>query len=106
MSRMSRPASLVIRPVPAGDVLGCSRKCGPPDNPPICTYITEMSKNHQEFSIDVLHPVRFFREDVDGQFPVLIIPPFCCTRVNDRLDVLLDIPLLSTLVMQRNREES
>jgi hypothetical protein len=65
-----------------------------------------MSRGHQEFSVDALHPVRFFRESVDGQFPVLIIPHFCCTRVNDRLDVVLDIPLLSALVMQRNRVES
>jgi hypothetical protein len=63
-------------------------------------YITEMSKSHEEFSIDVLHPVGFFREDVDGQFSVLFFPHFCCTRVNDRLDVVLDIPLLSTFIMQ------
>jgi len=66
-----------------------------------------MSKSHQEFSIDVLHPVRFFRENVDGKFPVLFFPPsFFGTRVNDRLDVVLDIPLLSTLVVQGNRAEN
>ena len=96
---MFRPVSLAIRPMLLGDLLGCSRKCGPPDNPPICTYITEMSKGHQQFGIDVLHSIRFFREDADGQFPVLFIPHFRRTRINDRFDVVLDILLLSTLVM-------
>jgi hypothetical protein len=66
-----------------------------------------MSKNHQEFSIDVLHPVRIFHEDVDDQFPVLFFPPpFLWMRLNDRLDVVLDIPILSSLVMQGNRTEN
>ena len=66
----------------------------------------EVSESHQEFSIDRLHPIRFFYEDVDGQFPVLFIPPFYFTRVNDRLDVVLDIPPLSILVMQGNTAEN
>jgi hypothetical protein len=49
-----------------------------------------MSKCHQDFSINVLHPVRFCQEDVDGQFPVLFFPPSYRMRVNDRLDVVLD----------------
>ena len=60
-----------------------------------------MSKRHQEFTIDVLHPVRFLYEDVDGQFPVLFFPPpFLWTGVNDGLDVVLDIHILYILVMQ------
>ena len=66
-----------------------------------------MSECHSEFSIGVLHPIRFFYEDVDGQFPVLFFPcSFLLTRVNDRLDVVLDIPPLPTLVMQGNRAEN
>ena len=66
-----------------------------------------MSECHSEFSIGVLHPIRFFHEDVDGQFPVLFFPcSFLWTRVNDRLDVVLDIPPLPTLVMQGNRAEN
>jgi hypothetical protein len=66
-----------------------------------------MSKSHQQFSIDVLHPIRFFDKGVEGQFLVILFPPcFYCACVNDRLDVVLYIPLLSTLVMQGNRAES
>ena len=62
-------------------------------------------RNEQEssrFGIDVLHPVRLFCKDVDSHFPVPFIPSFCCTRVNDPLDVGLDIHLLSILIMQGN----
>ena len=66
-----------------------------------------MSKSHQEFSIDVLHPIRLFYDDINGQLSVLFFPPsFFWVRVNDRLDVVLDVPRLSTLVMQGNRAEN
>ena len=62
-----------------------------------------MRKIHQEFGIGVLHPIRLFYEDVDGQFSVLFFPrSFFFMRVNDRRDVVFDIPVLSTLIMQGN----
>jgi hypothetical protein len=43
-----------------------------------------MSESHQEFSIGVLHPVGFIREDVDDLLFVLRFPPFVLwMRVND-----------------------
>ena len=67
----------------------------------------EVSESHQELSIDVLHPIRIFYEEVDGQFLVHYFPgSFFWTRVNDRFDVVLDIPFLSNLVMQGNRMEN
>ena len=62
-----------------------------------------MSESHQEFSIDALHPICFSREDVDNQLLVFRFPPsarWMC--VNDRLDIVLDVFLLSSLVMEGN----
>ena len=66
-----------------------------------------MSESHQEFSIDALHPVSLFCEDVDRQLLVLRFPPsISWMRGNDRLDVVPDVLLLSTLVMQGNGSEN
>ena len=60
-----------------------------------------MSGSRQEVSIDPLHLVSFFCEDVDDQFLVLRSPHFVYpTHVDDRLDILLDVSLLSDLDMQ------
>ena len=75
---MFGPASLVIRPVHVGCVLGCSCRCRQPGSLPIGTYITKISVSHQEFDIDALHPIRFIREDVDDQLLVLRFPPSAC----------------------------
>ena len=62
-----------------------------------------MSENHQEFCIEALHAIGFFCEGVDDQSLVLRFPPSILRmRVNDRLDVVLDVSLMSTLIMQRN----
>jgi len=61
-----------------------------------------MSGCHHGFSIDALHPVGFFYEDLDDQLPVLRCPVFVFFVVNDKLDVVLDISLLSVLVMKGN----
>ncbi len=97
---MSRPTFLVTRLVRPQGLLDGGHKCVPSDNPPIGTYITKMSETHQEISIDTLHAVGFFGEDVDGQLPVLCCPPFVFSMgVNDPLDVILDVLLLSFLVV-------
>ena len=60
-----------------------------------------------KFSIGNLHPVGFFREDVNDQFLVLRFP-FSVFRVciNGRLNILLDVPLLFALIMQGNGAEN
>ncbi len=86
--------------MPSQGLLDVSHKCVPPDNPPNGTYITEMSKTHQEISIDALHAIGFFCEDVGDQLLMLCSPPFVFFMcVNDRLDVILDVLLLSSLVI-------
>src|SRR5713226_7171274 len=106
-AHMSRPAFWVTRLVRPQGLLVGGHKCVPPDNPPTGTYITEMSETHQEISIDALHAVGFFCEDVDNQLLMLCSPPFVFTmRVDDRLDVIFDVLLLSSLVMQGNRAEN
>ena len=63
----------------------------------------EISKSPQNFRIDGLHPVGLFHEDVDDQFLVLRFPPFVFwVRVYDRLDIIFDVSLLSSLVMKGN----
>jgi hypothetical protein len=64
--------------------------------------LQEMSDGRQEFSIYAYIPSALC-EDVDDQLFMFRFPPsFFWVRVNDRLDVVLDVPLLSTLVMQGN----
>ena len=102
-AHMSRPASLASRQVHAGYVLGCSRRCGQPGTLPIGTYIAEISKSRQEFSIDTLHPVGLFCKDIDDELLVLHFPPpVSWMRVNDGLDIVFNVPLLFALVMQGN----
>ena len=106
-AHMSRPASLASRIVQAGYLRVCRCKCSPADNLPTGTYVTEMSESHQEFCIEALHAIGLFCEDVDHQLLVLRFPPSSLSmRVNDRLDVVFDVSLLSALVMQGNRAES
>src|SRR5712692_8334090 len=106
-AHMSRPTFLVTRLVRPQGLLDGGHKCVPPDNPPTGTYIIEISETHQEISIDALHAVGFFCEDIDDQLLVLCFPPFVFSmRVNDRLDVILDVLLLSSLVVQGNRAEN
>src|SRR5258708_17819986 len=94
---MSRPTFLVTRLVRPQGLLDGGHKCVPPDNPPTGTYITEISETHQEISIDALHAVGFFCEDVDDQLLVLCFPPFVFSMgMNDRLDVILNVLLLSS----------
>src|SRR5216684_1135635 len=96
-AHMSRPAFLATqRGRPQGLLVG-GHKCVPSDNPPNGTYITEMSETHQEISIDALHAVGFFCEDIDDQLAVLCFPPLVFSMpVNDRLYVILDVLLLSS----------
>src|SRR5713226_964189 len=99
-AHMSRPAFWVALLVRLQDLLDGGHKCVPPDNPPTGTYITEMSETRQGISIDALHAVGFLCEDVDDQLTVLCCPPFVFSMsVNDRLDVILDVLLLSSLVV-------
>jgi hypothetical protein len=104
---MSRPASLASRLVHAGYVLVCSRRCSPADNMSIETYVTKMSESHREFCTEALHAIGLCCEDVDDQLLVLRFPPSIVrVRVDDRLDVLLNVSFLSALVVQGNRAES
>jgi hypothetical protein len=81
---MSRPASLASRPVHAGYVLVCSRRCRQADNLPIGTYATKMSESHQEFCTEALHAIGLFYEEVYDQSLVLRFPPSILRmRVND-----------------------
>src|SRR5713226_9211073 len=97
---MSRPAFLVTPLVRPPGLLDGGHKCVPPDNPPNGTYITDMSETHQKIRIGALHAVGFICEDVDNQLLMLCFPPFVFSMcVNDRLDVILDVLLLSSLVM-------
>ena len=60
-----------------------------------------MSESYQELSIEALHPVGLFGKDIDDQFLVFRFPPSVFwMRVNDRLDIVLNVPLLSALVVQ------
>jgi hypothetical protein len=66
-----------------------------------------MSKIHQEYSIGALHPVGFFREDVNHQLFVLRFPPSVFwMRANDRLDIVLNVSILSSLFMKGNTVEN
>src|ERR1700679_2867606 len=104
---MSRPASMASRLVHAGCVPVCNRRCKPTDNLPIGTYVTKMSESHQGFCTEALHAIGLFCEDVDHQLLVLRFPPSILRmRVNDRLDVVLNVSLLSALVMQGNSAET
>src|SRR5260370_37589597 len=97
---MSHLAFLVIPLVPSQGLLDGDHKCVPPDNPPNGTYITEISEAHQEIRIDALHAVGFFCEDVHDQLLMLCSPPFVLWKpVNDRLDVIFDVLLLSSIAM-------
>src|SRR5258708_19364050 len=99
-AHMSRPAFPVTRLVPPKGLLDRSNKRVPSDNLPNGTYITEMSETHQDISIDTLHAVGFFCDDVDDKLLVLCSPTFVFSmRVNDRSDVLLNVLLLSSLVV-------
>ena len=98
---MSHLASLLSMTVHAGYVLECSYRCRPADYTPIRTYILILSDSYQEFSIDALHSVCVPRKDVEDQFPLLRFPPSAFwRRLIDRLDIFLNVPLLSTLAMQ------
>jgi hypothetical protein len=66
-----------------------------------------MSKSHQGFSNDTIHPVGFFCEDVDDQLLVLRCPSYVFWMcVDDRLDIVLDVSLLSSLVMKGDIERN
>jgi hypothetical protein len=66
-----------------------------------------MSKSHQEYGIDSIHPAGFFCEDVDDQLLVLRFPTFVFwMRVNDRLDIVFNVIILSSLVMKGNMAEN
>src|SRR5258708_39993106 len=96
----SRPAFWVTRLVRLQGLLDGGHKCVPPDNPPTGTYITEMSATHHEISIDALHTVGFSSEDVDDQLAVLCCPTIVFSmRAKDRLDPILDVLLLSSLIV-------
>src|SRR6266852_8510510 len=104
---MSRPASLASRLVHAGYVQAYSHRCRPADTLPIGTYVTKMSESRRNFCTEALHAIGLCREDVDDQSLVLRFPPFILRmRVNDRLDILLNVSFLPALVVQGNREES
>ena len=63
----------------------------------------KLSESRQEFSNDALHPVGVSRKDVHDQLLLLRFPPSAfLVRLNDRLNIFLDVPLLSTLVMKGN----
>src|SRR5258707_8699184 len=99
-AHMSHPAFLVTPLARPRGLLDAGHKCVPPDNPPTGTYITEVSETHQEITIHALHAVGFFCEDVDHQLLMLCSPPFVFSMgVNHRLDIILDVLLLSSLVM-------
>src|SRR5260370_35583613 len=99
-AHMSHPAFRVTRLVHPQGLLDGGHKCVPPDNPPTGTYITEISEIRQEINIDALHAVGFFCEDIDGQLLVPCFPPFVFSMcVNDRLYLILDVLLLSSLVV-------
>src|SRR5229473_2872606 len=106
-AHMSHPAFEVTPLVPPQGLLDVDHKCVPPDNPPNGTYIADMSKTYQQIGIDALHAVGFFCEDIDDQLLMLCSPPFVLSmRVNNRLDVILNVLLLSLLVVQGNRAEN
>src|SRR6266436_5004846 len=97
---MSHPTSVASRLVHAGYMLVCSRRRRPADNLPNGTYVTKMSGCHQEFRTEALHAVGLFCENVDDQSLVLRFPPSILRmRVNDRLDVVLNVSILSVLVV-------
>jgi hypothetical protein len=66
-----------------------------------------MSKSHQEFGIDAIPSVGFFRKSVDDQLLVLRLPTLALLMsINDRLEVVLNVSLLSSLVMKGNMAEN
>ena len=63
-----------------------------------------MSESHiDNFALRALHAIGLLCKGVDNQLFVLRFPPSILrVRVNDRLDVVLNVSHLSALVMQRN----
>jgi uncharacterized protein YjaZ len=54
---------------------------------------------------DTLHPIRSLREHLDDEVPVLLAPsPHHLVRMNNRTDIIQDIFLLSSLVMEGHAE--
>jgi hypothetical protein len=52
-----------------------------------------------------LHPVSSFRERLDDKLPVLLAPsPHLLVGMNNRTNIIHDIFLLSTLIMERHAE--
>ena len=92
--------SPVIRSGHVGYALGGSHEGGGSGNTPTETYVVGMSKTYHETNDDALHPVRFFGEDVNDQLLVLCVPhSHAWVRTNNRLDIVVDVSHLSTLVM-------
>jgi hypothetical protein len=59
----------------------------------------------QRMDEDTLHPIRSLRERLDDKVPVLLSPsPHFLVGLNNRADIVYDIFLLSSLVMEGHAE--
>jgi len=90
-ARASRPAFLAGQPVQ----FGFAPECGPLDNLTIGIYTTGMSENRREFSIYSYISSALFVRMTSSLCSAFHLP--FSGRNNDRLDVVLDVPLLSTV---------
>jgi len=93
--------SLVIPPARAGYALGGISRDSPTDNTPNGTYERGNGEGHEKKGgISDLHPIRSLCQDVNHKLLVLRCPSsHISICVYDRLDIILDVLLLSSLLV-------